>query len=388
MNTKIYFANSAVPETAELVSFTNDLAIGDDGWAQLAPFGDFPGRAMLRRANGEIQTFDAIQRLDRAAAEGMTSKFKSPWHRVKRFITGCHIYAGHPDVPAFANDYPDKSPKGMIVDLAVRDDGLYCKPVFTNEGSELVEAKKYRAFSGYWSAERVGEDGGRAVFRPDFLKSAGLTNRPNLPVHLMNEQHAPQSEAPAVLRKLVPWLAWHGVTLANEATEEQIETALAQMDAKLEKAAKPAPGTTGGPAYAATIHDLNQKIAAAQATFVNERQARIEAVLDLAIGAGQITPAQRNDWAAKLGVEAHFANELAALRRNAPVLKTRALTLDMGGRKIEIANAASRQDAVQNLVRAEMAEHGGGYDRAFATVRKAHPALFEAMQQPLAGNQK
>ena len=204
----------------------------------------------------------------------------------------------------------------------------------------------------------------------------------------MNEQHAPQVEAPAVLRQIVPWLAWHGITLANEATEEQIETALSQIDAKLEKAMKPAPATTGGPAHAGTIHELNQTLAKAQAAFVNERQARIEAVLDLAIGAGQITPAQRGDWAVKLGVEAQFANELVALRRNAPVLKTRALTLDMGGRKIEIANAASRQEAVQNLVRAEMAEHGGGYDRAFAAVRKAHPALFEAMQQPMAGNQK
>ena len=383
MKTNIYFANSNGAETAELVSFTNDLAIGDDGWAQLAPFGDFPGRAMLRQGNGEIQTFDAIQRLDRVAAEGMTVKFKSPWNRVKRFITGCHIYAGHPDVPAFANDYPDKSPKGMIVDLAVREDGLYCKPVFTNEGSELVEAKKYRAFSGYWSAERVGEDGGRVVFRPDFLKSAGLTNQPNLLVHLMNEQRTAEGEAPAVWRKIVPWLAWHGITLANEASEEQIESALAQMDTKVEKAVKATGGATGGTAHAGTIHELNEKLAKAQAAFANERQARIEAVLDMAIGAGQITPAQRGDWAAKLGVEAQFANELAALRKNAPVLKTRALTLDMGGRKVEIANAASRQEAVQNLVRAEMAKHGGGYDRAFAAVRKAHPALFEAMKEPV-----
>ena len=142
MKTKIFFANSAGAATAELVSFTNDLTIGDDGWAQLAPFGDFPGRAMLRQGNGEIQTFDAIQRLDRAAAEGMTAKFKSPWHRVKRFITGCHIYAGHPDVPAFANDYPDQSPKGMIVDLAVRDDGLYCKTCAHQRGQRTCGSEE------------------------------------------------------------------------------------------------------------------------------------------------------------------------------------------------------------------------------------------------------
>src|SRR5581483_9879065 len=190
------FANSS--DSAELVSFTNDLALGPDGWAQLAPFGDFPGRALLRQPDGSVKTFDAIQRLDRAAAEGMTAKFKSLGQRLKRFLTGCHIYVGHPDVPAFANDYPDKNPKGMIVDLSVRDDGLYCKPVFTNEGSELIESKTYRAFSGYWSAQQVGEENGKTIFRPDLLKSAGLTNRPNLPVHLMNEGRASVPTGPDI----------------------------------------------------------------------------------------------------------------------------------------------------------------------------------------------
>ncbi len=145
------FANAG---SAEAIAFTNEISIAHDGWAQLAPFGDYPGQALLRQPDGSLKKFTAIQRLDRAAAELMVARFKSPWQRMKRYFTGCHIYAGHPDVPAFANDYPDKTPKGMIVDLQVRADGLYCKPVFTNEGSELVETKKLRAFSAYWSALR------------------------------------------------------------------------------------------------------------------------------------------------------------------------------------------------------------------------------------------
>jgi hypothetical protein len=129
------FANSALvtPHSAfGMVSFINEIAIGGDGWAQLAPFGDYPGEALVTETGGRIAKFPAIQRLDRAAALGMVARFKSPWQRVKRYFTGCPIFAGHPDVPAFASDYPDKSPKGMIVDLQVRDDGLFCKPVFTN----------------------------------------------------------------------------------------------------------------------------------------------------------------------------------------------------------------------------------------------------------------
>ncbi|MDB6066233.1 MAG: hypothetical protein JWR26_2441, partial [Pedosphaera sp.] len=165
--------------SAEVIAFTNEIALDNDGWAQLAPFGDYPGQAMLRQADGSITKSAAIQRLDRAAADTMVARFKSPWHRVKRFFTGCHIYVGHPDVPAFANDYPDRSPKGMIVDLQTRADGLFCKPVFTSEGSQLVETGRLRAFSAYWSAREIGEQAGPdgqplKMYRPDFLKSAGL----------------------------------------------------------------------------------------------------------------------------------------------------------------------------------------------------------------------
>ncbi|MDB6064939.1 MAG: hypothetical protein JWR26_1147, partial [Pedosphaera sp.] len=34
------------------------------------------------------------------------------------------------------------------------------------------------------------------------------------------------------------------------------------------------------------------------------------------------------------------------------------------------------------LVKAEMTSNGGDYDRAFATVQRANPALFSAMKQP------
>jgi len=48
------------------------------GWAQLAPFGDYPGQAIIRQADGSVQKFPAIQRLDRAAADLMVARFKIP----------------------------------------------------------------------------------------------------------------------------------------------------------------------------------------------------------------------------------------------------------------------------------------------------------------------
>src|ERR1700722_4139453 len=175
------------PSTTGLVAFTNEIEMDHQGWAQLAPFGDYPGQALVQQSDGSVAKFNAIQRFDRAAARAMVAKFKSPWHRLKRYFTGCHIYLGHPDVPAFANEYPDKAPKGMIVDLEARANGLFCKPVFTHEGSELVESRRLRAFSAYWTAREIGRQDGPdgktlKIYRPDILKSAGLTNNPNLPV--------------------------------------------------------------------------------------------------------------------------------------------------------------------------------------------------------------
>ena len=73
--------------------------------------------------------------------------------------------------------------------------------MFTNEGSELVETRKLRAFSAYWTAREIGEqtgpDGQRLkIFRPDTLKSAGLTNHPNLPVQLLRRATARTNAAP------------------------------------------------------------------------------------------------------------------------------------------------------------------------------------------------
>jgi hypothetical protein len=287
----------------------------------------------------------------------------------------------------------------MIVDLQVRANGLYCKPVFTNEGSDLVETRQLRAFSAYWSASEIAPQAGQSlkIYRPDQLKSAGLTNHPNLPVQLLNERETTPNAAmlspspggegrgegglqhnfnlhtkepqPDIMNKqlILDFLATQGITLANEAADAQIAEALQQLGHRVTLA------ETTLAARSLELETLNAELA-------NEREFHIDAVLDNAVIAGSITAAQRPEWAARLAAD--FTNESAALERLAPVLKTRALTLHLGARKAEIANATERRDALDTLVKAEMAGNGGDYDRAFATVQKSNPALFSAMKQP------
>ncbi len=376
----------SAPAEADVIAFGNELALGEDGWAQLAPLGDYPGQALIRQADGTYTRTPAIQRLDRAAAEGMVRRFKSFGQRLRRFLTGCPIYVGHPDVPACAHEYPDREPKGMIVDLAVRADGLYCRPVFTSAGSDLVEGKKLRALSGYWSAVPVPATAN--IYRPDLLKSAGLTNRPNLPVHLLNEQpgdrgFAPPSPVPAQLMNqnlILPLLTRHGIPLAADAGEADLAAALQQISDRAQAAATLANEKT---AAEARLETLTASHLALTEAFANERAARITSFLDAAQVAGRLTAAERPDWERRLGEATQFANECAALARVAPRLKTVSLVEREGGqRKAELANAADRRDAIRTLVNAELALNGGHYDAAWEKVRQANPALFEAMIQP------
>ena len=65
MKNRIHFANIAAGADC---LFLNESVVGDDGWAQLAPFGDHPGKAIVTGPDGTSTRVDAIQRIDRATA--------------------------------------------------------------------------------------------------------------------------------------------------------------------------------------------------------------------------------------------------------------------------------------------------------------------------------
>ena len=194
---KAQFANSAA-QPAAAVFFANEIAIGADGWAMITKFGDYPSTALFADGKGGMKKEKAIQRVDKAGAEQMVAAFVNARRGIRKFLRGCNIYDGHPDVPGIGKFYPDKEPKGVFADLQVRDDGLYGLPVFTNEGSELVETKKRRAFSGnIGNSEPDGTTAdGVPIYRPTEIFSAGLTNNPHLPVNFFNADDT-LAEAPA-----------------------------------------------------------------------------------------------------------------------------------------------------------------------------------------------
>jgi hypothetical protein len=384
--------------TEALCHFTNAAAPGEDGWAMIAPYGDYPGMASIPQPDGSLRRVHALQRLDPQAAESMVRNFKSLWGRVKQYITGTPIYLGHPDGLGVGHKYPDKTPKGMFTDIEARAAGLFGKPVFTNEGLELLG--KFPALSGRWTAEEIGEeerDGQRVkVFRPDVLKSAGLTDKPNLPVELLNEFEAAEQGQPKgrIMKKekLLALLKKHGVELANDATDEQIEQAFDKLGADGKKlgditnerdtlntqltAEKETAKTKDN-----TITTLTQERDKAKTDFTNERAAHRDALLDVALYEGRITPAEKGEWQKKLDTD--FVNERANLLKRAPVTRTTTQTGDLGQRKAELANVQDRQSKVAELVNEAMTKNPRlSYEEAFSQVRKNNKALFDSMQQP------
>lgn len=421
MKANIQFANESTAPV--LIGFINEINIGEDGWAQLAPFGDHPSTALIPDAAGKVKKQKAIQRIDKPGCDAMVAGFYNERRGLRKFLKGCNIYVGHPDAPDLGRFYPDKEPKGVFADLEVRGDGLYGLPVFTNEGSELVESKKLRAFSGrFGESESCGDVDGVPAYRPTKIYSAGLTNNPHLPVHFFNSDDtladAPKAEAESktnntMKKKLIALCATLGIQFANEADDAQTEAALDQVTAKVtafaneqtslkqkllalcgklgitfaNEAAITDPAATISQALD-KVTTLNGELETTRTQFANERKARIDELIAGGLKAGTITGAEEADWRRRLGVEAQFANERTAFGNLTPKVKTASMTVNRGGREVsvDLSNAASRtqflNEEIVNIAAELKLDPAKDYNRIFKVMEERHPAVFAAMQQP------
>ncbi len=67
---------------------------------------------------------------------------------------------------------------------------LFSCAILMDDAHQLIEDKKVRAFSGHWEADEIGTKDGVKIFRPTKFLSAGLTDKPNLPVQLFNQKES------------------------------------------------------------------------------------------------------------------------------------------------------------------------------------------------------
>ena len=415
------FFNEAA--NATLIAFANEINIGADGWAMICPFGDHTSTALHVTTDGKLKREASIQRITPTTGAQMVTQFHNERKGLRKFFKGVNIYVGHPDMPGMEKRYPDKEPKGVFADMEAREDGVYGLPVFTNEGSEIVEKKTLRAFSGRLvDCVPDGEKDGVKVYAPTRIASVGLTNNPHLPVHFFNAddtladeaEKQPQPQNTTMKKKLLAVCTLLGIQFANEADDAQTEAALDQVNAKVTQFGNErttirqklhALATAVGlqfaneaalPDAAVVIAQVEEKVkpvladntrlsgevATLRTQFANERAARIDDLVKHGLTAGTITGAEEADWRRRLGNTAEFANEATAFSKLTPKVKTTVITIKRGDREnqVDLADAKGRREfinEVQTELAAELKLHPvKDAKRISAIAAQRHPALF------------
>ncbi len=346
----LFIANTAQTAADEMM-IANGTAFSGGKRIQVSPYGEFPHS-------------QGMQHLTRKEADTIVANFNA--ERIARGdkFGGLTIFIGHPDVPEFADRFTDTRAVGWIMSLETATDGLYANVEWTPFGEPMVLGKEYKFISPTWFIQR----GAKGVLYPTRLKSAGLTNTPNIPVApLANEQ----TQNPTKGNPMPQWLLTT-LGLPAEATEEQIKATITD----LQSAKSTMAGNTARLTKAET--DLNNERTAHTATqqsLEGERAARIELAVANAIREGRLTDAEKDQWKKDLVANVSKFDELAARK---PVVKTKSVTQGLKSLPVESPAIAN----IQGLVQKKMKETGEKYDIAFANVKRENPDLFANLKTP------
>lgn len=204
-----------------------------------------------------------------------------------------------------------------------REDGLYIQyPTFTKSGMEAIENGEFRYFSPAYLMSAKDKQG-RIIGA--YLHSVGLTNKPYMDVeidHVANSQIAEETDmkiSPEALAKL---------GLDENATEAQINAAILAQSADPEAdqepeggadsaAAEEAPENSALAAVNSMLQAINQRLDGVEKRFTDQDAANAEALVNGAIAAKKIRPAEKDAWLAL--AKSNFAQakeQLSAIKAN------------------------------------------------------------------------
>ncbi len=378
--------NDSEAETGH-ISACNETVSPDQEWTRIAPYRAIPNEV-------------GLQVFDRAGAEAMVTAFNSVAGKVSRLFRGIPAFVGHPDHPAWAKENPQIVAKygteayGRIKALEARDDGLYGKVIFNDDGKRLVsgEAAPFAFHSPRWSMLPATHQGQKA-FRPVLLHSIGLTNNPNISGNAIGLNEAVPAFSPTMKIHIIALLAALGRPIAADSTDEQLAAAVNEATpvATALVTASNELGTLKPQLITAQneIVTLKGKVTTAEGLLttektnaINERAARADAVLTVAVNEGRITEAQRPDWKTKLTTATDFGAVQGEIVKLKPAVNTKGKAAVIGARKEEVAASNDMITAINTAVQTHIKTAGldpvKDYSAAYDAVRKAQPALFTA----------
>lgn len=339
-----------------------ELSPDSDGWAMISPYGDFPHEK-------------GIQRVTREAAQELVNSTRGIFGRIKRAVVGIPVYSGHPDSPELARIYPDKRQHGSFSEFQARDDGLYGRLVLNNSGAEIVESGA-KWLSPRWLARQVAIEGGKKILVPFSLASAGLVKNPNLPVHSLNNSDIMKDKLIALLG------------LKPEATEDEIMAAITgKINASKEAETKTEAANARIKALEVELGNeravkvtLENSATAYRTAFEGERKSTIGRVIEDAVKAGRITPAESQEWTATLSNAADFPAKVKELETKQPTVKTGFSTDGLGSqRTLDLSNEDARRGELAKVIKG-FQDTGLSYNDSYAAAMKSRPDIVEAMK--------
>jgi phage I-like protein len=400
--TVVALANATDP--GEVLALENELALDNDGWALLAPFGEHRKARTVER-NGGLATETFVQVFDAEAVDAILANEVGTglFARLKRALIKRPIYNGHPDLKLYS---PETVTLGneRLIPLGVNEScrktarGLEFKPLLVPAGAEAIENEGCKYPSGLFLLKKTGvvRDNGDIEVRPYKLASIGLTPHPNISgvdslanasANKPAASEEQQTKDNNMKQLLIGWLAAQGIALANDATDQTVLDAV-QKHVSTQSGSLTALGNDKN-TLTATVTSLtaardaekNRADAAAlalaneQTALKAERKARCEAVVDLHIGAGRLSVADRD---AKVGELTALANDKLdeAITALDKLPAKFAVTSQIGERKGQ-SNPSTGAVALANEIEI-LVKTGKTKSQALDEIIKSKPEIYRA----------
>lgn len=409
----IALANSA-DDLGDLIVLENEIALDNDGWALLAPFGEHRKSRAVNR-NGTVVEEHYVQIVDESSVDAVLANENGSgvigW--IKRALIKRPIYNGHPDIKLYAPETVTLGnekliPLGVNEGLRKSARGLEFKPLLVPDGAKAVTEQGCKYPSALFLLKKTGRvrENGDIEVRPFSVASIGLTPHPNISgvdslANASANKPAASSETKTqddtiMKQLLIGWLAAQGIALANDATDQSVFDAF-QKHVGTQTASLTALGndkttltasvttlTADRDAQKKRADDATTALANEQTAFKSERKSRCEAVVDLHIGAGRIAVADRDAKVTELVGLANdkLAEAITALEK----LPAKFATVTNLGDRRAAANATTSAialaNAIDEIVKKDKVTKGAALDR----IIKEKPELYEAYRKDGGGN--
>lgn len=210
------------------IILNRDFQLPADGWYQVAPYGEI---AAPMEGPGQKEPVMVLQVLNRDTAEEIVAKFREQAKDAN--FPGLLIDYDH-----FSHDTEKPSTAaGWIVELEARDDGLWAKHRWSDEGEAALKGGRYRLFSPVFGFEPRTYARGERV-RPAVLLRGALTNDPRfkgmVPLsHRQGDPLASTQQSGVTMDYKAKLLALLG--LPATASDADIEAALGTASATMNK---------------------------------------------------------------------------------------------------------------------------------------------------------